>query len=265
MSLQELHLLGSLQITRGLVSFRRCPLCEQSVEILAVDDAGVATCYRCQHSAPLDAFRKVQLRRTIATCAGCGADVPLTPSYAGAIGYLCPKCYNYVAVHYGNRRVPPQTALRVSWNRDVWARGQKVSDDCRFVRCRSGKDHLVVTLLQVLAKQEQSGFLFGEQSEHEAGLLLRRSNGRRYVGYLIWTKEDHSIVRQIFVKPEERRQGLAAAALTFWVEHYVGVHSTFGVESPNEKTVALLVKLGYARRDNGTVVGSRGFVVRGGR
>jgi len=118
--------------------------------------------------------------------------------------------------------------------------------------------------LQVLAKHEESGFLFGEQSEHEAGLLLRESDSERYVGYLIWTEEDDAaIVRQIFIKPEERRQGLAAAALQFWVERFGGVPQRFGVESPNERTLGLLVKLGYARRQNGGVIGDKCFFVRG--
>jgi len=168
-----------------------------------------------------------------------------------------------VAVHYGNQRVQPKTALSLGWNRGIWLRATKVSDDLRFVRCRSRKDLLAVTLLQVLAKQEQSGFLFGEQSEHEAGLLLRGSDNRRCVGYLIWTEEDAAIVRQIFVRLEERRQGLAAAALQFWVERFGGLSQRFGVESPNEKTLGLLVKLGYAKWQNGGVIGDKCFFVRG--
>lgn len=264
MTAQKLQLLGSTRTKRGLVPFKRCPSCGACWETLTLEGDSLARCDRCRQSFPLANFTDIKLKRDIAVCAGCSADVPLTPDYAGSVGYLCPECGNYVALHYGNRRVEPHTLLRVGWNRGLRARARKLTKNLWFAKCSSQKDYLVITALQVLAQGDDPSFRFVSRDEHMAGILIAKSNGASYGGFLLWTEDEHAILRQIFVASELRGQGHAAAALRFWVEHHADhLNDKFGIESPNEKSIGLLLKLGYARLENGATIGRKCFFVQG--
>src|SRR6267143_408630 len=80
-----------------------------------------------------------------------------------------------------------------------------------------------------------------DEEEHDAGILLR-SDQSAYVGFLIWTGGSTAVLRQIFVRSEDRRKGYAGEAVRYWVRNYADLlDSRFGVESPNERTLRLLV------------------------
>src|SRR3989442_6152572 len=79
------QLLGSKHTKTGLVDFRRCPRCSATSESLILDAKGRARCHSCRRLSHLSKFALVRLKRSIAVCAGCGSDVPLTPDYAGFV------------------------------------------------------------------------------------------------------------------------------------------------------------------------------------
>lgn len=265
MHAQPLQLLGALSIERGRVPFLVCPHCAARSESLLQDAKGLLVCNRCQSHAAVDAFVVLQLDRRIAVCAGCRSRIPLTPDYAAALGFLCPRCRNYVALHYGRGAVQPRLVLDVRWNPDLRPRARRVIGGLRFVLCRSKRDETVLNALQVRAKAEEPSFRFGRLDQHEAALLLVGSGKGRYAGYIVWTVDAHAVLRQIFIFPRERRRGLARAAMMYWaVNHAEPVASRFGIESPNKKSMNLLVRLGYAKRAGRRVVGDKCFFVLGG-
>ncbi len=87
------------------------------------------------------------------------------------------------------------------------------------------------------------------------------TNSVGYVGYLTWTGGSEAVLRQIFVVQEQRGKGYAKAALLFWVMRYAEtLGMPFGVESPNEKTIGLLIGLGFARQENDKIIGNGCFM-----
>lgn len=199
-------------------------------------------------------------------CGGCGTEVPLTAmtSALSGIGYLCSKCNNYVAISYGNQAIHPAKALMPTWNHTIGKRGEPIDRGTLLTFCRTKRDYVVVTLLQVMAKEEDPRFMFVRDGEQSAGLLLS-AGMEKYLGFLVWNvSEGHAILRQIFIVPEERRKGLASRMVTYWKERYADkVNSTFGIESPNEKAINLHHKLGHVRLERESVRGLKCFFVSG--
>src|SRR6266566_403778 len=261
---QVMKLLGSKRTRPGNVEFYRCPGCAHCSEILQGSSDGLAVCNRCRKHFSVTQFKQVRRRRRIAVCGLCGADVPLTPSYEGGLGHFCPKCDNYVAIRYGNQLVHPKRILQFDWNKSTRAQAVPVGGGVAFALCRSRKDFLVVTLLEVLAREEDSRFMTVREDDHKAGLLIIPRK-RKYGGFLVWTEDDgHAVLRQIFVVPRERRQGRGGAALRYWVETYADrISPDFGVESPNGKGRDLLIGLGYASARGEQIIGHKCYFVRG--
>src|SRR6266487_2505832 len=221
MTIRTTQLLGSTHTKTGLVDFRRCPRCRGTSESLILDAKGRARCHSCDRLSHLSKFALVRLKRSIAVCAGCGSDVPLTPDYAGfvGIGYLCNQCGNYVALRYGNQRIQPDIVLSVRWNSALRTRAKLLDGDLGFATCGSEKDYLTLHALQVLAKAEEPSFAFGNPREYKAALFFRTTDVR-YTGYIAWTEETNAILRQIFVVKEQRRKGYAKITLRFWATTY---------------------------------------------
>ena len=224
----------------------------------------MAPCYGCNSEYPKGSFGTARVRRLIAECQECGKDVSLTPSnYSLAgIGWICVHCGNYVAVDYGMQIVNPRKALNPKWNPAIHKRAERVGENSVFLRCRTKKDFLVVRLLQVTAKAEDSRFMFVRDTDQDAGLYFDTAR-RKYLGFIVWSVGDgHAVLRQIFIVPDERRKGLAAKLVSFWVERYADkVSNTFGIEDPNEKSQNLHVKLGHAIIEGDSVKGLKCFFV----
>jgi GNAT superfamily N-acetyltransferase len=221
-------------------------------------------CFGCHQYFHKEAFRAAKVRRAVVECRHCSVQVSLTPSNLAltGVGYICQSCNNFVAVRYGRQSVDPTVVLDQAWNQTLWARGEPVHNTLKFTRCSTKKDLLVVRLMQVMAKEEDDRFLFVREYEHTVGLYYDFSGGS-YIGFILWSVTDgHAVLRQVFVAPEERRKGLAAKLIAFWVTHYADkVNDTFGIESPNDKALRLLIKLGHAVRDGDSIRGVKCFFV----
>ncbi len=263
---KALKLVGWKSKKTAYLEFYRCPGCRHCQEMIFWGAEKLVECFRCQRRFPKETFTLAKVRRVVAECRGCGVDVPLTPSNYNmvGIGYICSRCGNYVAISFGTQTVDPAEALKSTWNSTIRERGEQVDGDLVFTRCRTKKDYLIVQLLQVMAKEEDSSFLFVRDIDQLAGILVDATTGK-YLGFLVWNvSERHAILRQIFIVPDERKKGLATRLVTFWVERYADkVSDTFGIESPNEKALNLHIKLGHAKVEGDSVKGLKCFFVGG--
>jgi GNAT superfamily N-acetyltransferase len=245
------------------VEFYRCSQCEHLQEVIFGTD-GMFECFGCHQHFHKEAFHAAKVQRAVVECRHCSVQVSLTPSNLAltGVGYICQSCNNFVAVRYGRQSVDPTVVLDLAWNPTLQARGEPVHNALQFIRCRTKKDLLVVRLMQVMAKEEDERFLFVREDEHTVGLYCDFSGGS-YIGFILWTVTDgHAVLRQVFVAPEERRKGLAARLISFWVTHYADtVNATFGIESPNDKALRLHIKLGHAVRDGDSIRGVKCFFV----
>jgi GNAT superfamily N-acetyltransferase len=245
---------GWHSITKRAFSFYKCPHCSHAQESLCYGKDELASCWTCKQRVPINDFGTAKVRRWAAICANCNESISLTPRNLSGPFYICWKCENVVAVHHGNHRVvSPEQVLRLDWNPEMIARSQTVGN-WRWSVCRTKKEHLVARLLFLLASEEESGFIYGLESEHHTMLAF---NDEQYLGYLFWSDnrsasagEKEPVLRQIFVRAEFRRRGIGATMVQTWAEQLaLPVAPRFGVESPNGHTRRILVRLGYAHTD----------------
>jgi GNAT superfamily N-acetyltransferase len=244
------------------LDFFRCPGCGHCQESICWSADNMATCYGCDRQYPKESFGTAKVKRVVAECQECGSAVSLTPRNfcINGIGWMCSKCGNYVAVTYGVQAVQPGVALNPKWNPTIRKRADPVDRNIVLLRCRTKKDFLIVRLLQLAAKAEDPRFMFVRGEDQEGGLYFDTAN-RKYLGFIVCSEDDeHAVLRQIFIVPEERRKGLAEKLVTFWVKNYADrLNTTFGIEAPNEIAMNLHIKLGHAVREGGAVRGLKCF------
>jgi GNAT superfamily N-acetyltransferase len=246
------------------LDFYRCPGCRHTQESIFYGDDRMAPCYNCNNNYPVDSFGTAKVRRVVAECQDCGADISLTPrnfSMSG-IGWLCSDCNNYVAVVYGTRKIDPKEGLDPNWNADLQEHAQPVGENNVFLRCKTKKDLLIVRLLQVTAKEEDPRFLFARDADQNAGLYFDTAR-QKYLGFIVWTQDDeYAVLRQIYIVPDERKKGLGEKLLSYWVKRYAdNVNDTFGIEAPNEQAIQLHIKLGHIVREGDSLKGVKCFCV----
>jgi acetyltransferase (GNAT) family protein len=259
---KALTLTGASAKRTAMLEFYRCPGCGHAQEAICWGPNKKAQCYSCNRKFPKSAFTLVNVKRAVVTCRECGAEVSLTSANFGiaGLGFICSGCGNYVAVCYGTQAVDPTEVLRPAWNPLLRKRSEEVDRDSAFARCRTKKDFLTVQVLQVMAKEEDSRFMFVRDGEQSAGLLLDQKTGK-YLGFIVWNvSAGHAILCQIFIVPDERRRGLAERLVVYWVTRYADeLSDTFGVESPNDKASNLHIKLGHMVKEGDGLKGIKCF------
>jgi GNAT superfamily N-acetyltransferase len=255
--MQVLRVEGSKSRRFARVTFYKCPLGGDCYDTLSFDQNGLAKCFACNQSSPETAFARIKKKTVIARCAHCDAEVPFVPSTTGLIGPMCSDfaCSNYLAVAFGKAFLEPRTVLNTKWNSGLVGRAQRVSAGLLFACCRSKKDHAVLQMLQVLAKQDDPRFKFGDSNEFRSALCF---DARRckYFGFLIWTESKTAVLHQLFVVRDERRKGIASKMVKFWIENYAKrLGERFGIEGPNEAALKLHVKLGHIKIRGSDAIG----------
>lgn len=264
MLIQVLRVEGSKSIRVASMPFFRCPKCGDCQDIILPNGNGMVECAVCQTRRPKDDFKTVSRKVTIARCARCGQDVPFVPSTMGIVGPLCSsfECSNYVAVAFGKQFFEPKIVLDPIWNRGIVFRAEPIAPGLLVGLCRSKRDQVVLTVLQVFAKQDDDRFKFGDPSEFHS-LLCLDSKRRNYIGFLIWTEDKTAVLRQIFVVRGERRKGHASSIVSFWVENFANkLADRFGIEEPNESAMKLHAKLGHLKLEGSTAIGVKCHFVR---
>ena len=263
--IQVLRVEGSKSRHTAKFPFFCCPECGDSQDLLFPDPNGIVECPACHSCRPRSEYKIVRKKISVARCANCGKDVPFVlPSTTGTVGPQCLdfKCSNYLAVVYGNRFLDPKTVLDPAWNRGLTGRAQLISPGLHFARCRAKQDHVALTVLQVLAKQDDDRFKFGDPNEFRSALCFD-SKRRRYIGFLIWTEDKTAVLRQLFVMKDERRKGHASRMVKFWVEHFANkLGDRFGIEEPNASAMKLHAKLGHLKLRGSTAIGLKCSFVR---
>ena len=232
------------------------PNCEHLTESI-IGSHGLFECFSCNRKFRLDEFKQAEREETIAVCSECGKDVPLTPDSLANVGYLCNDCDNYVAIPFEDEFLHPRSILKLAWNEDLPGKGVCLADGFFVGECSSDKDWQVLTLLQVLAMEEDDRFKFATKGEYGAALAFDPGRGE-YMGYVLGYvgDRDYATLNQIYVIPERRRRGFAEAMVKHWVASVADkLGDTFVIEAPNEAAINLHIKLGHIKREGGQTVG----------
>lgn len=242
----------------GLVNFFQCPTCGQYSEVLH-NRNDLAECHKCKTYSPANKFKIASLKRPIVVCKACSEEVSLTPINLWEHSYICPSCKNNVAIKFKGEILRPQTVLDLDWNNDLKRRGLKISSGLSLATCESSKDSLVLGMMQSVAQSEDSSFRSFSRVEQKAALVFDTKR-KRYCGYVIWTEGQHAIIRQLFVTKDVREKGYGTNILRFWAEKFADrLNAHFGVETPNGVSQKILLKLGYAKSEEGYLKGIKCF------
>ena len=262
---QGLRMNGWKKKKMGDVGFLKCPYCEDYRESVSLDSEGYYRCVNCKKRVHKENLISVTLKKPVVECFYCGEDVSLTFSnldFLGGYDYLCPNCNNMVAVRFNKEILKPKEVLDIGWNKALFNGSVKIEDGLFLKSCNSEKDSLIMKILQLLAKEEDTGFRYIDLEHQKAFLLF---NEEKYLGFIVWTENKHATLRQIYVLSEERKKGYAEKMLKYWVENISDkINKEFVVETPNAKSQSLLIKMGYAKIEGDKVVGVKcGFRFEG--
>jgi GNAT superfamily N-acetyltransferase len=192
-------------------------------------------------------------------CLKCKIEVSATPDnldYATRTLYICPKCFDVLGIKYRKDTVLPKDLMNPGWNRRLKPSAVLISDDIYFSECKNEIDYLVLKLMQLKVKEECDAFNYFRVKEQQAGLLF---NDKTYLGFKVWSvKEKTAIARQIYIVPEERRKGYGLMLMEYWVKNIADkVNEIFEVESPNRKSLGILIKLGYLKAEGEYIKNSK--------
>jgi len=209
-------------------------------------------------------FKQVSLPKVVVNCNHCGTKVSLTPRNLSinGLGYVCSECLNFVAFKFNGHFYQPRTVMNLKWNKDMKRRGIQIGDELVFTECKTKKDNFILRILNMIAKEENLGFLTPNLEVHKGALLIDRKK-EKYIGYIFWHwkkfKGESSVkpvLNQIFVVEDERRKGYGTKMIKTWVENIIEGRS-FVVEEPGIEALKILVKLGYAEVNGEKVIGKK--------
>lgn len=233
-----------------------CPVCNINMNWWTTNETGISHCPRCSASFKDDEIKPIMVKRKMIRCNVCGLE-----NYASAVrkeDFMTCLCKNVMAIKYNKDLVWPKTILTKQWNEDRLKNNMDDGDIHflqiqnlfpRFLFCQTEKDFIVLRLLQTLAKQDDSSFnYYNKDSRNKVMIIYYTSFYYPYIGYIIWTPgkdNEKPILRQCLVLEEHRKKGYGTAILKYWHE-YILKQSDFVVESANEITGHILVKLNYA-------------------
>ena len=186
-------------------------------------------------------------------CKNCNTEIKITNDNSFGDGYSCFKCSNILLFQYRKQLTDIEEILKLKWNIKSLERCLLINEKRGFVHVNTKKDIMVLKLLQYLAKIEEASFMMFRKNDLKAGLYIDLENNK-YIGFLVWSKVTAELrINQIFVLPEYRRNGLGTELIKYWVNNYAKkLGNVFGVETPNNKTTNLLVKVGYYKNSNKT-------------
>jgi GNAT superfamily N-acetyltransferase len=211
-----------------------------------VDGKLVQKCPKCGAEAPKQDFKAVTKKVRGYLCLRCNYYVPDVSAFGlGQSDVFCARCHRVVAFGLSKRRKVPEEQIMTP-TRGIRSRATRVGKGLFILQTRHEWDRLVLRCLNRMARFEKYEF---KRVRLSSGLLIL--SNVEYLGYLSWDRDEDSVpvVRQLYVVPARRRRGNASLLLRFFdsrvaLKTPVGGHR-FLVDSPNEKTVKLLGKLGF--------------------
>ena len=179
---------------------------------------------------------------------------------------MCPECIRHKGntlfqelvaingVHVSKLRKPIKSMLK---------RSRKIAEELYVLRVKTFRDKCALRILNMEAKIEAFSFRNLPREEIETFLLISTV---KLLGYLAWNRigcGDKPVLRQLYIVEAERRKGLASKLIQCFVKDNCRQEEKvmFVAESPNEASLQLFVKLGFAKKEGNNIIGVRmGFI-----
>lgn len=229
------------------VHFLRCSECGMEYTSITPKDKDFWTCYKCNSVWKYDEgkwrVRKVPAKR----CPNCDSLVPIISDNIAAIGLRCPTCGH---MWYTTRWLEKDRILRATRNEN---RRTSPIGRFRILEAKTWRDFGALSALIDEATEEASNFRFAPFSERSFFTTWLALAEQDFAGYASWNLyRDRPCLRQIYVRKRFRGRGIASAVIS-----RLNANGDLIVESPNDATLSILVKLGYATKQENGVSGNR--------
>jgi hypothetical protein len=229
------------------IFFLRCSRC--GTEYTSITPVGKNSwkCYKCNLAWKYDEgkwrTKKVPAKR----CPICERLVPIIRENISAIGLVCPTCSR---VWYTTRWLEKEVILIPT--RNEIGRSRPLGN-FRIVETKTWRDYGALSALIDEAREEDSSFRFTPYSERNSFTTWLVLVKQDFGGYVSWNLyKDRPCLRQIFVRKRFRGGGIASALVS-----RLNTNGDLIVESPNDATLAILVRLGYATKQEDGIHGTR--------
>lgn len=242
---------GYQRIIMEDIPFFKCPKCNNISNSFTGRGDGIWECDNCKNQDIREKFPKILIMKPVLTCSKCQTKIPDIPSY-GTRFFPCYNCRNVVAVKYNKKFYQPTEIVDIQFQSPESLKG--IRKEINLVECRNLRTTIPLQLLEFLSHEEKNGFLYFKPKYQKAILLYVHDE---CIGYLIWSfkKREHDgwpILRQIFIKKENRKNGWASFLIKQWHKMYV-IHNggKFGIEDPNQITLKILINQEHILKENG--------------
>jgi len=233
----------SLDLKRATIEMFKCPECMFNFgsSVLLGDDSTVQ-CWKCNKRHHFDHLVIFPKRILEAKCENCRRRSPLIEDYCFNPVYnlrvfQCSKCLQEIAARYGRRLIRPQDILRSvasNLNQDSYF---SLFGDFVWLNAKSGNEWILADRMNKMAKSENTGFKTLNQDDFNVWVVLANGNAAGYIAHN--TKQGLPILRQLYILPEYRNQGIASKLIETWIEEYA-TNGKFGIEDPVPATQRIL-------------------------
>lgn len=258
--------------TRKLVPyiFYQCPHCGNLSTSYSYTTAEKGEtrgqCLHCRKYYKEGELKEVEKKVWAFKCETCGDYVPNTPDHWNVLGasmkeLLCPKCMHgkdgLVAInghHISQLRIVPLGMIE---------RGVPIAKNLYVLYMKGKSERSAVRYLNYLAKNEEQGFKVIPRRTVDCYILFSKET---FFGYLAWSKNELPTIRQLFVVKSQRRTGYATALVRHFMENQCPKPNSegfyFDIESPNEASSYLFIKLGLIEVKDDKIIGKKVRFVR---
>lgn len=246
---------GWIEKSKEEVGYFKCPRCGALKWAVSRSSKDMVKCNKCEDEYPFDELKTVIVVEDSVICP-CGEEVEIADHNKTWQGdYMCPKCYNIVAIEYKNSIAKPETVLSPKWIKSELNNAKLVCDSLYAINCCSSRIYKVLRVIHnYIIKVEKHNFRSFDPDTQKNIIFFDKEN-MEYIGCIVWSegnKYDVNVLRQIFVLNDKRNQGYGTKMMKFWVKKYgLNGYNSFKVEQPNEGTFRILVKLGHIVREEG--------------
>lgn len=196
-------------------------------------------------------------------CGKCGNSINVSDdrkyTAAGRDAYSCSSCSESFVIEFDDGFVNEKQALDESWiSKNISPKLTDSSSGIKIFDSETSREEVAVAFLNEKAQQEDSAFM-SFQAEKNTVLATRQGSA---IGYIIWDNhrwEEGKTPRllQIFVKSDERRNGVGSRLLDYFEDAHTDSDEFFFLHNPGEEMFYLLAATDHLELDNGELAYKR--------
>lgn len=163
---------------------------------------------------------------------------------------FCADCNRFRGLRIGGEVLQTDAILDEDWLfeekiKQMMQRIVETPSDNRYCLFSSGKSitrvEQAIDALSLMVEFEATSSATYNPIDHESLLCIE---GGVVAGYLNWEEQyGHTVLDQMYVRPEFRRQGIAQTLVEEWREHYF-TGKEYYLDEPNSKSKSLFEKVG---------------------